>query len=263
MVPTLRPRAPRNQTLHPTPFEPGRSDLPLIHKDSPPAHIEQWLAYIAAQASKGPLNDTIHVLTKIYGYADGHDRKNSTTPSWYPGSADIGTLDEFIQAPKHGKRVKLGLFCSWPETWVGKTAEQLQHLKFHAWIALIVDVPKEEGKGRFLVIWDPDAQVNIGFDKAKQRKEHIVKSRLEERPSAFLFRPRERIMLGRQQQLAKKVLNKGRSTFHGVYYGGDGNEEGEGLCLGLSLGLALAVVRGQQGEPRMDWEELGLISLEP
>lgn len=262
MAAKLRPRE-QSEPIPPTPLEPGRSDLPLIHKHSPPEHIEQWLAYIAAQASEGPLNNTIHVLTKIYGFKDGQDRTNSTIPSWYPGSAVIGTLNEFMQAPKHGKRVKLGLFCSWPETWVGKTADELQHMGFHAWIALIVDVPKEEGKGRFLVIWDPDAQVIIGYDQAKQRKEHIVKSRLEESPTSFQFRPRERIMLGRQQQLAKKVLDKGRSTFRGVYYGGHGNEEGEGLCLSLSLSLALAIVRGQKGEPRMDWVELGLLPLEP
>ena len=262
MAPTLRPRD-QPESIPPTPLEPGHSNLPVIHQTSPNAHIEQWLAYIVEQAAQGPLNDTIHICARRYGFRDGQDRTNSTISDWYAGDKDIGTLNEFMQAPKHGKRVKLGLFCSWPETWVGKTADQLQQMGYHAWLAMIVDVPKEEGKGRFLVIWDPDAKVSMDLAIAAQRKEHISRSPLAESPLPFQFRPRQRVMIGRQQQLAQKVLEKGRRTFHGVYYGGRGNEEGLGQCLGLTLGLALAIVRGEKGEPRKDWKELGLIPLEP
>jgi hypothetical protein len=70
-------------------------------------------------------------------------------------------------------------------------------------------------------------------------------------------------MIGRQIQLAMKVVAKGRRTFRGIYYGSEGNEEGERQCLALSLSMALAIVRGEKGLPRKDWQELGLVGLNP
>jgi hypothetical protein len=126
MPPTLRPRA-QNQVSHlPSPSDPADSGLPLIDKDSSKEHIPQWLAYIAENASSGPYSDLIHVCSdRVFGFKDGQDRTNSTSPNWYPGDQVVGTLNEFMQAPRDGKKIKLGLFCSWPETWVGKSAKEL------------------------------------------------------------------------------------------------------------------------------------------
>jgi hypothetical protein len=114
------------------------------------------------------------------------------------------------------------------------------------------------------VVWDPDAQINLDLARAQQRKKYVRRSRTLKEPTVlFRFRPRERVMISRQIQLAKKVVEKGRRTFRGIYYGGEGNEEGEGQCFPLSLSVALAIVRGEKGQPRKDWQELGFVGLNP
>jgi hypothetical protein len=99
----------------------------------------------------------------------------------------------------------------------------------HAWLAVVINIPKSSGGGRMLVIWDSDAETRLNAQQRRDMQQHEEETLAAK---AFEFKPCERIMMGRQAQLANKVAGK-RTTYQGTYYGGSRSD-------GKKCSLALA-----------------------
>jgi hypothetical protein len=110
---------PQSPNQSPSPSVPGKSALPVIKEDTSIVDIKQWLRYAATEAGNGPYSEMIHVCsTRIYAFRDGQERTNWKIYGCSPELQEYGMVSEFLAVSKMGKEVKLGLFRSWPETWV-------------------------------------------------------------------------------------------------------------------------------------------------
>jgi hypothetical protein len=251
---------PQSPNQSPSPSVPAKNALPIIKEDTSIVDIKQWLLYAVKEAGKGPYSEMIHVCnTRIYAFRDGQERTNWKIDGCSPDLQEYETVSEFLTLSKMGKEVKLGLFRSWPETWVGKTPEEWDHISMHAWFAVIINIPKSNGGGKMLVVWDSDAETRLNAQHERDMQQHEEETLAAK---AFEFKPRERIMMGRQAQLANKVAGK-RTTYQGTYYGGR-RSDGKKCSLALALETMLAICRGHTGIPSFGWvEQLGLTKLRP
>ena len=186
---------PESPNQSPSPSTPSKIGLPVVKEDTSFFDIKQWLLYAVREAEEGPYSEMIHVCsTRIYAFRDGQERRNWKSEGCSPELQEYGTVSEFLTLSKMGKEVKLGLFRSWPETWVGKTPEEWDRISMYAWLAIIINIPKSNGGGRMLVIWDPDAETRLDAQQERGIQQHEKKILGAE---AFEFRPRERVMMGR------------------------------------------------------------------
>ena len=94
-------------------------------------------------------NDLIWLHTAPVGFYDAVSRVNS-----FLEFRTLSTFKEWTSIPLRCARHKAGLFATWTKTWVGKKPEEWED--WHAWGAVLCG--SAQGRGKHLVIWDPDGE---------------------------------------------------------------------------------------------------------
>lgn len=246
---------------------PGDSSLPTVHERSPISDVEQWLTYIQAEAARGPLATVLQVIPLVAGFRHGADRVSGTVGSGLQELRRIRTLSEFLGLSKESeaKTIRLGLFITWVGTYVGKTVEEINNMHIHSWLGMIISVPKEQGNGRMVIIWDCDAEESLTEVRQSHEQAYIQDSAARrargDDVEAFRFLPRAAppVLQARQRHLETMVREKGRTVYKGTWLCGEKDRDRE--CLSLALEMALAIARGEKGVPGLGWNEVKLQEL--
>ena len=223
------------------------------------AHIEAHL--LDAQqclVERCQPGNAFHLLPDVYAWKDAAEKANNTP--YYIDLENRKTFSHFSTAPMPPPsiplppsfpppiaaatntaittRIRVGLFTTCSETWVGKDRETWLKMDMHAWVAFVLP---GRPQGRALVIWDSDAPLRRARQEASSGR---IKN----------------VLLGRQVALVKHLLGKKWSLSQGVWYGGPGNPTAE-KCLPLAMDwvrntlLPLGTV-GVEDLPELGFERL-------
>jgi hypothetical protein len=154
-------------------------------------------------------------------------------------------FSEFKQRPWNNTHVRIALAITYSSTWVSMTAEEQVNPNMHAWVAMVINAGK--GQGKRFVFWDSDFQGRLS--RAKERAGG----------DALAYRQRPPLLLSRQQDLIN-AWSSGGGKVRDVWVGGKGNEAGEEKCLILTLRWLERLCKGDFDKPQ-EWTSEGLRGL--
>ena len=182
------------------------------------AHIEAHLREVQRlQIESASSANVFHLLPHCHGWKDDAEKANNV--DYCLDLEKLKTFSQFSTAglapPVDGRtRTRVGLFITWPGTWVGKHNRDWAEMEMHAWVAVVIP---GKPQGRALVIWDPNASDQLAESKAASGR-------------------RKDVLLGRQLALVKYLEEREHwSLSRGVWYGGGEGGNPMGKCLSLSV----------------------------
>lgn len=197
---------------------------PPLHSKSNEDDIQQCLQYIKRQYPNPRYNlfDQGTVM-----WRDGAHKRNWMVDENYQHTfGNCALFSDWVHAPMGTATIRIGLFMSHQETWVGKAQ---QTIDLHVWVAALRPT-LTHASGKDLIIWD--------CEWANTMKE--MGNSHPERPLNVTT-----ALMGGQRELYKylKDPKKGRVRIGSVWIGGEGQKRGGTECLSLSMAWVEEVLK--------------------
>jgi len=174
--------------------------------------VQSWLAYLTQRYP----NNT----HKLFAKATIYYRDQSHKLNWLatPSCSDFWTMAKFsdwLQMPLRTAKVRLGLFITIQESWVGRQNPQHKY-NYHVWCAALRPAPAGV-RGKKLIFWD---------NEWERTKENMLKDNKRMTVGYAL--------IGGQKKLYDYLRDKGKSkmNIYKIWIGGSGEKT---FCLPLSI----------------------------
>ncbi|RPB25232.1 hypothetical protein L211DRAFT_105094 [Terfezia boudieri ATCC MYA-4762] len=173
--------------------------------------VQSWLAYIN---QKYP-NPTYKLFTEatIYYRDQAHKDNWTSTPSCWD-FWKIAKFGDWLKMKIGTATIRMGLFMSMQETWVGRQNPEHKY-KYHIWCAALRPAPAGI-KGKELIFWDNNWERTRARMMAESKRMIAVFA-----------------LIGGQYKLYQHLKQKGKMNIYKIWIGGNGEHD---LCLSKSVG---------------------------
>lgn len=197
----------RDQTEVDRRASPGHPQLPEPLTAQSTAH-DIWASNIKLVLSYGSKTDQWFLHLHPIAFKDGAAKANWRT---FHDTQAFHTFAYWIKEKMEvgpNLTCRVGFFCTWTTSWVGKATTEWKGLPWHAWGAALRPC-QEFDSGKELIIWDS----NFYIKHSSSKPVHLSQ------------------LLGMQRNLVA-FLDK-QVKLRKIYIGGDGNK-GKGICMLLT-----------------------------
>jgi hypothetical protein len=181
-----------------------------LKKTSLESLVQSWLAYIN---QRYPNNNY-----KLYSASTVYYRDQAHKENWLASDANwdfwtMGKFSDWLGMPLGTATIRIGLFISMQESWVGRQNPHEKY-KYHVWCAALRPAP-EGIRGKELIFWDND------WERTKARL-------LQENKRMIAVHA----LIGGQKKLYYHLKKKAGMNIYKVWIGGSGRKT---FCLSLSM----------------------------